>query len=79
MLLHVEDAVKKGYTKVSICTVDTDVVVLVVAATKRLNIDDLWVAFGTGKSFRFLAAHEISQALGPDKCRGLPSLCLHWV
>ena len=39
MLIHVEDAVKQGYTKVSICTVDTDVVVLAVAATERLNID----------------------------------------
>ena len=68
MLLHVEDATKQGYTKVSIRTVDTDVVVLAVAAAQRLSIDELWVAFGTGKSFRFLAAHEMAQALGPDKC-----------
>ena len=73
MLLHVEDATKQGYTKVSIRTVGTDVVVLAVAAAQRLSIDELWVAFGTGKSFRFLAAHEMAQALGPDKCRGLPA------
>ena len=72
-LLHVEDATKQGYTKVSIRTVDTDVVVLAVAAAERLSIDELWVAFGTGKSFRFLAAHEMAQALGPDNCRGLPA------
>ena len=64
---------KQGYIKVSIRTVDTDVVVLAVTAAERLSIDELWVAFGTGKSFRFLAAHEMAQALGPDKCRGLPA------
>ena len=35
------------------------------AAAERLDIDELWAAFGTGKSFRLLAAHEIAQALGP--------------
>ena len=73
MLLHVEDATKQGYTNVSIRTVDTDVVVLALAAAERLSIDELWVAFGTGKSFRFLTAHEMAQASGPDKCRGLPA------
>ena len=69
MLLHVEDDVKQGYTKVSVRTVDTDVVVLAVTAAQRLNIDELWVAFATGRSFRFLAAHEIAKTLGPNKCR----------
>ena len=64
MLLPVQDAMKQGYTKVSIRTVDTDVVVLAVAAAEPLSIDQLWVAFGTGKSFRFLAAHEMAQELG---------------
>ena len=71
MLLHVEDAVKQGYTKVSVRTVDTEVVVLAVTAAQRLNIDELWVAFATGRSFRFLAAHEIAKTLGPNKCRAL--------
>ena len=72
MLLHVEDAVKQGYTKVSVRTVDTDVVVLAVMAAQRLDIDELWVAFATGRSFRFIAAHEIAETLGPDKCQALP-------
>ena len=72
MLLHVEDAVKQGYTKVSVRTADTDVVVLAVTAAQRLNIDELWIAFATGRSFRFLAAHEIAKTLGPNKCRALP-------
>ena len=72
MLLHVEDGVKQGYTKVSLRIIDTDVVVLVVTAAQRLNIDDLWVAIAIGESFRFLAAHEIAKTLGPNKCQALP-------
>ena len=72
MLLHVEDAVKQGYTKESVRTVDTDVVVLAVMAAQRLDIDELWVAFVIGRSFRFIAVHEIAETLGPDKCQALP-------
>ena len=32
----------------------------------------MWVSFGTGKAFRFLAAHEMAQALGPEKAQVLP-------
>ncbi len=46
ILLHLEDAVRHGNTKVSIRTVDTDVVVLAVASAQRLNIPELWIAFG---------------------------------
>ncbi len=55
MLFHAYDAAKQGYTKASIRIVDTGVVVLAVAAAERLSIVELWVAFGTGKSFLFLA------------------------
>lgn len=51
---------------------DTDVVVLAIAAAQRHNITELWVAFGVGKNFRFFAAHEIANALGPDGCVALP-------
>jgi len=47
ILIHVEDAVKQGNTKVTIRTVDTDVVVLAVTSAQHLNIPGLWVAFGT--------------------------------
>ena len=72
ILLHLEDAVQQGHDQVSIHTVDTDVVVLSITSAQRLNISELWVAFGTGKSFCFLAAHEIARALGPDRCVALP-------
>ena len=53
-------------------TVGTDVVVLTVAAAQALKAGDgLWLAFGTRKSLPYLAAHEISAALGPEKARAL--------
>ena len=47
-------------------------VVLAITSVNRLNISELWIAFGAGKSFRFIAAHEIARALGPDRCVALP-------
>ena len=59
-------------TRVSTRTVDTDVVVLAVASAQRLSLSELWIAFGTGKNFRFLACHEMARALGPHRCIALP-------
>ena len=67
MILHVADAIHEGYMKILLRTVDTDVVVLAVAAAAKLStISDLelWVAFGTGKRFRYI--HEIAACLGPE-------------
>jgi len=72
ILLHLKDAVTQGYTKVTIRTVDTDVVVLAVTAAPLLNITELWIAFGAGKSFRYLSVHDIARKLGPDRCAALP-------
>ena len=46
ILLHLEDAMWHGNSRVSICPVDTDVVVLAVTSAQHLNIFDLWIAFG---------------------------------
>jgi len=48
----------------------TSVVVLAVALACTLEEDDeVWVSFGTDKAFRFLAAHEMARALGPEKAQ----------
>ena len=65
IILHLEDAVKER-------TVDTDVVVLAVTSAQRHNNAEVWIAFGTVKCFRFIPAHEIARALGPDRCMALP-------
>ena len=72
VIIHAFDAARKGSQKLLIRTVDTDILVLAIAYVERLGVQELWVAFGTGKKFRYLAAHEISQALGSAKSRALP-------
>jgi len=71
MFLHAADAAQRGNDRILIRTVDTDVVVLAVMATQRLSVK-IWLAFGTGKSLRFLPAHDIATALGPEKSKALP-------
>ena len=73
MLLHVAHAARNGHHKIMIQTVDTDVVVLPVAVAQTLQLEDeLRLAFRTGKNFRYLAAHEITAGLGPEKACTLP-------
>ena len=72
ILLHLEDAVKQGYDKIPIRTVDKDVVVLAVTSAQRLNTTELCIAFGAVKNFRYLPSHEMANALGPDRCDALP-------
>ena len=48
-LLHVADAARRGYTKVMVRTVDTDVVVIAVAKFQYISLSELWIEFGVGK------------------------------
>ena len=66
-LIHWADAVTKDFNKVLLRTVGTDVVVLAVAAAARINVQELWVAFGTAKSFWHIPEYEIARSLGPIK------------
>jgi len=71
MLLHAADAAKT-LKHVMIRTVDTDVVVLAVAFFEQLHLDTLWIAFGVGKNFHYIAAHDIAVALGTKRSSALP-------
>ena len=64
--------VKKGFRKILLHTVDTDVVILAVKAAAKLDVQELWVAFGTAKKFRYIPVHDISLSLCPDKSQALP-------
>ena len=72
LFLHVADAVKKGYRKLLVRTVNTDVVVVAIATLNRTKPEELWVAFGTGGHFRFIPIHEVAAAVGPRKSATLP-------
>ena len=73
MLLHAHHAALHGYDKVLVRTVDTDVVVLAVSVVQYLGTPaELWLAFGTGKHFCYLAVHKVANTLGPKKAQTLP-------
>ena len=73
IFVHMADAVKEGLRSILIRTVDTDVVVLAIAAVARLQtVTELWIAFGTGTNFRYIPVHSIAAALGTDKSLALP-------
>ena len=57
--------------KVAIRTVDTDDVILSVASF-NINPDELWIALGTGSSFRYIAVHQLAAAMNPRQCATLP-------
>ena len=71
LLLHAADAAKNGLKKIMLRTVDTDVVVIAVSTFQDLGLSELWIAFGVGKHFRYIAAHEIGSTLGQQKSRAL--------
>lgn len=72
MMLHVSHAARHGHKEIMVRTFDTDVVMLAVSVVQHLQPEtELWIAFGTGKGFRYLAAHEIAAGLGPDKAQAL--------
>ena len=66
VFLHAEN-------KIIIRIADTDVVVLAISVVEEIKVEELWVAFGTGKHFRYTAAHAIASSLGADKSRALPT------
>lgn len=72
LILHAAHAAQGGVKRLLIRSVDTDVVVLAVAFRQHIACDELWIAFGTGKHFRYIAVHEIADTLGPLKSAALP-------
>ena len=45
---------------VMIRTIDSDMLLLAIAAVQQIRIDELWIAFSTVKHFRYLPGHDIS-------------------
>ena len=59
-----------------VCTVDTDVVVILIAQFHTMPSawpgSSFWVAFGMRKNFPLLSVNSIYDYLGEQKCRTLP-------
>eukprot|EP00794_Sanderia_malayensis_P013061 gene13061-14405_t len=73
MYLHLYDAItRQNMQNAVIKTVDTDVMVLGVAAVVRIRNLKLYIAFGSGKTFRYINVNEVSQFLGSQRSLALP-------
>ena len=74
ILFHLNYAVWHGNCRISICTIDTDLVVLAITSVQQINISELWIVFCAWNNFKFLACHKfMSRLLGPDQCINLPT------
>ena len=71
-MVHTLHAAESGHANLLIRTIDTDVLVLAVARQQDITTDETWVAFGTGKHFRYIAVHKIAERLGIDRSKALP-------
>ena len=77
MVLHAWHAYQQGYRSIIIHATDTDVVVLAIAIASKMDDCTIWLAFGHGKNFRYIAAHTILTNIGFERLWGL--LFLHAV
>lgn len=71
IMVHCKDAVLKGHTSITIRTVDSDVVSIAISMHDCIGAEELWIAFGTGKKFRYIPIHEIVNTLGLTKARSI--------
>ena len=69
VLLHTKDMILKGFRRVVIRTLDTDVLILAISFFNDLSVEDLQlcVDFGVGKHRELFSINEIATALGPQK------------
>ena len=70
-MLHVADATHHNFKRILIHANDIDSVVIAISCMQDLNIDELWIAYGTGKAFKYIPIHLIVEQLGHDKSRAL--------
>ncbi|KAG1688828.1 Hepatic leukemia factor [Nymphon striatum] len=76
ILIHLQDALQHGATTCLVRTVDTDVIVILIGKFYYLLTicpsAEIWVAFGTGKDFRYININAVAQALGIEISTSLP-------
>ncbi len=72
LMLHDFDATSCGHRRIQIRNNDTDVVELAISVASSISVDELWIAYGTGKHLRNISAHSIAASLGREKASALP-------
>ena len=72
LFLHVLSGSSCGYKKISIVTVDIDVIVISLYHFFSLDLEELWIEFGTRRNKRYFPIHQFAKSLSEDVCRALP-------
>ena len=72
MFLDLKDFSAIGHRKVSLKTVDTDVVVIAISLFHKLDLEELWIEFSTGVNLEWLPIHEYAQNLGESIYQAMP-------
>ena len=76
LLIHLQDSLRNDCTNCLVHTVDTDVIVILIGKFHHLttlcqNVN-IWVAFGTGKNFKYYHINAFYEDLGREKSLALP-------
>ena len=58
IFIHVADATHQEFRKILIRSNDSDVVVIAVSCIQDLHLDELWVAYGTGKAYIYIPGYD---------------------
>ena len=66
-------AADQGHMKAHLRTVDNDVVVLTIHCFHDLGLLELWIGIGSGKTYKDIPIHHLSEMLGLQHCQDLPS------
>ncbi len=76
IVVHLLHALEHGMRTIKVRTADSDVIAILVGAffnlTSTQSSVDVWVAFGTGKNFRFYNINAICITIGEPRARALP-------
>ena len=76
IVVHLLHALEHGLRTIKVRTADSDVIAILVGAFFDLisaqPSADIWVAFGTGKNFRFYSINTICSSIGEPRARALP-------
>ena len=72
LMVYALDASLSGHKRIKIRSNDRDVLVLAISVVNTILVDELWIAYSTGKHLHNLPEHTIATSLGQDKSSALP-------
>ena len=71
ILLHVNHVPRSGLKRITISTVDTDIVVISLYIFFDLNVDELWIEYGVSTRKKWIPVHSYAIEFGEENCRAL--------